>query len=90
MKNYEAALEKRYPAAMKVYRLFMDGMKDFFKDMMSLLKIKANIASEGGMETLTRKEMELNYQMPRDMFKIAPVLILSVIPFGHYVVFPIA
>lgn len=89
VKNYDQVLEKRYPTAMKVYRVFMDGVKDFFRDMKGLLKVK-KIIKDSGLESLTRKELELNYQMPREMFKIAPVLLLSVVPFGHYVVFPIA
>lgn len=91
LQNYEKVLEKRFPAAMKVYRVFMDGVKDFFKDLKALMKIKKVIAlAPNGLEALTRKELELNYQMPRDMRKVAPVLLLSAIPFGHYVVFPLA
>lgn len=91
LENYHKVLEKRFPTAMKVYHVFMDGVKDFFKDMKALMKIKKLITmSSNGLGDLTRKELELNYQMPRDMFKVAPVLVLSAIPFGHYVIFPLA
>lgn len=91
LQNYEKVLEKRFPAAMRVYRVFMDGVKDFFKDVKALLRIKKIIAlSPNGWDALTRRELELNYQMPRDMLKVAPVLLLSAIPFGHYVIFPLA
>lgn len=91
VQNYEKVLAKRFPATMRVYRVFMDGVKDFFKDMKAMLKIKTIVAlSPNGLKVLTRRELELNYQMPRDMWKVAPVLLLSAIPFGHYVIFPLA
>lgn len=91
LQNYEKLLEKRFPAAMKVYRVFMDGVKEFFADMKAFLKIRRIMSTRlDGLEVLTRKELELNYQMPRDMWKVAPVLVLSAVPFGHYVIFPLA
>lgn len=91
VKNYDKVLEKKYPAAMKVYRVFIDGVKDFFKDLITLFKTNKIVANSiNGLGALTRKELELYYQMPRDMRKVAPVLLLSAIPFGHYVVFPLA
>lgn len=76
---------------MHVYRVFLSGVKDFFGDMKKYLKITriAN-GSTLGMRALTRKELELYYQMPREMMKIAPVLLVSALPFANYVVFPIA
>jgi LETM1-like protein len=43
-----------------------------------------------GTDGLTRHELELHFQMPRDMIRVAPVLVLSALPFANYVVFPMA
>lgn len=36
------------------------------------------------------QNFRLYYQLPKDMMKIAPVLLISTLPFANYVVFPIA
>lgn len=91
VKNYDKVLEKRFPAAMNVYRVFVVGMKDFYADLMKLMKITRIIKkSENGMRALTRKELELYYQMPQDMRRIAPVILISILPFANYVIFPLA
>jgi hypothetical protein len=76
---------------MHVYRVFMVGVKDFYHDMKKYFKISSiKISSDKGMRALTRKEMELYLQMPKDILKVAPVLIISALPFANYVVFPVA
>lgn len=89
--NYDKILEKRFPAAMQVYRVFMMGLKDFYRDMKRFLKV-TRIASNSpeGMRALTRQEIEVYFQIPKDMIKIAPVLLVSALPFANYVVFPLA
>lgn len=91
VQNYDKVLEKRFPAAMQVYRTFVDGVKEFYKDMKRLLKVtKIANQSADGLRALTRSEIECYFQTPKDMFKIAPVLLISALPFANYVVFPIA
>ncbi|KAK4877266.1 hypothetical protein RN001_009772 [Aquatica leii] len=90
-KTYNAFLEKKFPRAMRVYRLFMDGMKDFFKDFKEYIKIVHSLNISGkSLNDLTLKEIELYQQMPKDMRRIAPFLIVSLLPFANYVSFPIA
>lgn len=91
IKNYDEVLEKKFPAAMKVYRVFAVGIKDFYNDMKRFLKITRIVnTSTQGLRALTRRELELYYQMPRDMLRVAPVLMLSALPFANYVIFPVA
>lgn len=91
IKNYDEVLEKKFPAAMKVYRVFAVGIKDFYNDMKRFLKItRISTTSEQGLRSLTRRELELYYQMPKDMLRVAPVLMLSALPFANYVIFPVA
>lgn len=89
--KYESALAKRFPSAMQVYRIFMDGIKYFFKDVKDYLRIVTLLNIKGNrLKDLSRTEIELYYQMPKDMIKVAPVLILSALPFANYVIFPLA
>lgn len=88
--NFDKVLERRFPLAIRVYRMFMDGARDFYLDMKKFLKI-TRIANNSavGLRALTRKELELYYQMPRDMMKVGPVLVASALPFTNYVILPI-
>lgn len=89
--NYDKVLEKNFPQAMQVYRIFMMGVKDFFRDMKSYLKCSKIVNNTTkGLSALTRKEIELYYQMPKDMMRVAPVLLISALPFANYVIFPLA
>ncbi|XP_049541047.1 LETM1 domain-containing protein 1 isoform X2 [Anopheles darlingi] len=91
VKNYDKVLEKKFPSAMHVYRVFLVGVRDFFNDMKKLVKItKIVYTHDNDLRCLTRKEIELYYQMPRDMKKVAPVLLISALPFANYVIFPLA
>lgn len=93
MNYYESMLEKRFPAAMKVYKVFKNGIHTFFLDLKSFVNVRLAVVKlnkEEGFHSLTRREIELYDQMPKDMLKIAPVLLLSALPFANYVVFPIA
>lgn len=91
IKNYDQVLEKNFPGAMRVYRVFMDGVKLFGRDMVKLVKVRSKIAiGEIDYDTMTRHELELCHQMPRDMRKVGPLILISAIPFAHYVTMPIA
>lgn len=87
--NYDKVLEKNFPKAVHIYRVFMIGMKDFYGDMKMYFKVNG-IVNSRGLKGLTRKEMELFNQMPKDMMKVAPVLLIAALPFANYVIFPIA
>ncbi|KAF4517868.1 hypothetical protein B566_EDAN001822 [Ephemera danica] len=87
--GFEKTLETKFPSAIHVYRVFSVGIRDFYKDIKHFIRV-ARIASSQDFKELTRKEIELYHQMPRDMLKVAPVLLISALPFANYVVFPIA
>lgn len=90
VKNYDKVLEKNFPSAMKVYRVFFDGVKEFFLDMKRFLKVARIVnASSKGLKSLNRQELELYMQMPRDMMKVAPALIFSSLPMVGYAIFPL-
>lgn len=91
VKNYENVLGKKFPGAMKVYRVFMDGVKLFYRDMIDHFKIRKRLVlNETDMQTMTRQELELIYKMPNYLRKMGPLLLVSAIPMAHYVTMPIA
>lgn len=91
VKNYDKVLEKKFPGAMKVYRVFMDGVKFFGRDMMDYVKIRAKMLMHNkDMSEFSRRELELYYQMPNDIRKVWPILVVSSIPMAHYITMPIA
>lgn len=76
---------------MNVYRTFVIGMKDLYKDMKQYVKVyKIVNTSTLHLRALTRKELELYHQLPKDMKKVAPVFLISALPFANYVIFPVA
>ncbi|KAG7313457.1 hypothetical protein JYU34_000582 [Plutella xylostella] len=90
LSNYAKVLEQRFPSAMKMYRVFSVGIKDFYKDLKTYLSLRIRLARDQGFQNMSRQELELYVKMPGDMLRIAPVLILSAIPFGNYIIFPLA
>lgn len=89
--NFFQVLEKRFPSAMHIYRVFSVGVKDFYGDMKRYVKIYNIVnSSTKGFAALTRQEMELYQQMPKDIMRIGPVLLVATLPFANYVVFPLA
>lgn len=91
IKNYDKVLEKKFPGAMRVYRVFMDGVKLFGRDMMDFVKIRSKmLIGDKDVDTLTLRELELYYQLPNDMRKVGPIIMISAIPFAHYVTMPVA
>lgn len=89
VQGFEKTLDNKFPSAMHVYRVFIVGIKEFYKDIKHFVRV-ARIANSQGFKTLARKDIELYYQMPKDMIRVAPVLLISALPFANYVIFPLA
>ncbi|XP_073974983.1 LETM1 domain-containing protein 1 [Rhodnius prolixus] len=91
IKNYEVQLEKTFPSAIRIYRVFKIGVQDLYKDIKLFLGIIKKLnANKRNLECLTRKELEIYFQMPKDMYRVAPVLLISALPFANYIIFPLA
>ncbi|KAK3912772.1 LETM1 domain-containing protein 1 [Frankliniella fusca] len=89
--SYVKILDRKFPAAMHVYRIFMVGTKELLRDIKEYFRLVSNIKwNDQVLRQLTRKELELYQSMPKDMLKIFPFLILSSLPFANYVMFPVA
>ncbi|KAJ8974215.1 hypothetical protein NQ317_018138, partial [Molorchus minor] len=93
LRNYDKVLERSFPGAMRVYRVFADGIRDFMRDTKEYFKIIRILNTPGlgnKFDKLLRREIELYIDMPKDMRKVAPVLLISALPFANYVIFPMA
>ncbi|XP_065574834.1 LETM1 domain-containing protein 1-like [Artemia franciscana] len=90
--KYEEILQKKFPKAMKVYRVFSVGFKDFYGDVKEFARVArlARLSENGSLQHLTRKEIEIYDKIPRDILKVSPVLLLTPLPFTNYLVFPLA
>jgi len=87
IKNYDKVLESKFPRAMHVYRVFAVGIQDFYREMKEFVSIRRG---GGAVQTLERKQLDIFYRMPREMKKVAPVLLISALPLANYIVFPLA
>lgn len=87
-------LETRFPKAMKVYRVFSVGVKDFYQDSKDFVRVKglARAARKHGLgiNSLSYKDLDTFYRVPREMFRVAPVLIIGALPLAQYLIFPLA
>lgn len=73
-----------------MYRLFMSGVKDFYADLKQFVSVVRILHSaENGFKNLTRREIELYHQMPKDIMKVAPILLIAALPFTNYIVLPL-
>ncbi|CAB3389104.1 Hypothetical predicted protein [Cloeon dipterum] len=89
VRRFEHTLEENFPSAMHVYRVFVVGIKDFYEDLKHFIRV-ARWINRNGRDGLARNELELHFQMPKDMVRVAPVLLISALPFANYVIFPLA
>lgn len=89
LENYTKLLENRFPAAMRMYKVFSVGIREFYTDLKKYILLRIKI-SRSGFTNMTRQDIELYQKMPSDMIRILPVLIISAIPFGNYFIFPLA
>ncbi|XP_063239998.1 LETM1 domain-containing protein 1 isoform X2 [Bacillus rossius redtenbacheri] len=88
--KYQAHLERQFPSVYHVYRIFMAGMRDFYADVKTYLRIASELNLTGrGLRDLSHAEMRVYHQMPKDMVKVAPVLFLSALPFTNYIILPL-
>lgn len=91
IKNYDKHLEKHFPRVMKVYRGFMDGVRAFIVDTREYFRIIRFLNKNNyDFSKLHRRQLELYNLMPRDMYRVAPVLIISSLPLGPYIIIPLA
>lgn len=90
VQGYELILEKNFPRAFKVYQIFSIGIKEFYQDIKLFASVVVQLRQGKIFQQLTRREIEKYHAMPGEILRVAPVLLISALPFANYVIFPIA
>lgn len=90
VKGYEVILQNKFPSAFKVYQVFSVGTKELYRDIKEYMRISHDLSYGKSVNSLTRKELEIYFQIPKDMKRVVPVLLISTLPFANYIVFPLA
>lgn len=89
--EYNKILETKFPGAMKVYRVFTVGLKDFTRDLTDYVKVtRKTLSTNNGVRDLSTTELDVYYRMPKEIWRVAPTLLISALPFMNYVMFPLA
>ncbi|KAG0696223.1 LETM1 domain-containing protein 1 [Chionoecetes opilio] len=88
--KFQESLKNEMPDTFRMFSIFTVGLKDFIIDFKELIKILAFLSLPGStLSSLNRQELEVYHRMPGDMVRVFPVLVLSSLPFGQNVAFPI-
>lgn len=89
VRGYERILETKFPSAFRIYQVFSVGTKDLYGDIKEYIRISSSLRNKISVRDLRRKELETYFQVPKDLLKVGPVLILAALPFANYVILPV-
>ncbi|KAK3858656.1 hypothetical protein Pcinc_035162 [Petrolisthes cinctipes] len=90
LKKFQESLKQEMPDTFKMFHIFTVGVKEFVIDFKDFIKVLMIMSLPGSsLKSLSHYEMLLYYQMPGDMLRVFPVLLLSSVPFGQNIAFPI-
>ncbi|XP_071537419.1 LETM1 domain-containing protein 1 isoform X2 [Panulirus ornatus] len=90
LKRFQVSLENEMPDTFNMFRIFTVGLKEFIIDFKDFIKLLVQLSLPGcTLRTVSHRELELYYHMPGDMIRVFPVLLMSSVPFGQNIAFPI-
>lgn len=89
VQGYEKILETKFPSAFKIYQIFSVGTKALYTDIKEYIRISSSLSEGKSVRDLQRKELEIYFQVPKDLMKVAPILLLAALPFANYVILPV-
>ncbi|XP_054167967.1 LETM1 domain-containing protein 1-like [Oppia nitens] len=90
IESYEKILEKRFPKTFKIYRVFTIGTKDFYNDSIEYIRISRELLGGKEVHEFNYNELIVYKYMPKYMARVGPVLMVTVLPFTNYLIFPLA
>lgn len=93
--NYGQVLKTAFPDRfVKTYRIFSSGTKQLTRDLKTYYNVKDTLVNSIDINkahgSLTRSDYEVRLSLPKDAMRVAPVLLISALPFAQNVVFPLA
>jgi hypothetical protein len=89
IEGYEDVL-KKFPRVYRVYQVFSIGTKEILKDFVEYMRISKELTFGRSARSLSFKELVIYYETPKSLWKVSPTLLISVLPFANYVIFPLA
>ncbi|KAK8774036.1 hypothetical protein V5799_011430 [Amblyomma americanum] len=88
LEGYDKIL-KKFPVAYRLHQVFLVGTRDLYQDVRNYMKISQDLRAGKSVRELSRKELELYYQVPRDILKVAPTLLVISLPGTNFFMFPL-
>ncbi|XP_046561189.1 LETM1 domain-containing protein 1-like [Haliotis rubra] len=79
-------LERRYPKVFEIYRTFRSGSSTFVSETKDYYNVTTELWGGRTLGTFSRHQLEVYKQIPRDLFRIAPILLISVLPWGGAII----
>ncbi|XP_063586237.1 LETM1 domain-containing protein 1-like [Penaeus indicus] len=90
LNRFHQSLENEMPDTFNMFRIFSVGLKQFLIDFKDFMMVLVYLSIPGStLRNCTRRELELYYNMPRDMIRVFPIIALSSLPLGQNLAFPI-
>ncbi|XP_050690452.1 uncharacterized protein LOC126982456 [Eriocheir sinensis] len=90
LQRFQDSLRNEMPDTFKMFSIFTVGLKEFIIDFKDLVTILIQLSLPGfTLASLSRRELEVYYHMPGEMVRVFPIILLSSLPFGQNVAFPI-
>lgn len=74
----------------KIFLLDISGTRDLYLDFVQYMKVSKDLALGKNVKNLTYKELMNYYEVPKALSRVAPTLLISILPFANYIVFPLA
>lgn len=69
---------------------FVTGTRDLYKDFKQLTKLSIDLKLGRPVSDLTFTELLIYYQTPKDLIRVSPTILISILPFANYLIFPLA
>jgi len=89
LKSYGDVLKKAFPDTLvKTYRVFSNGSSSLLRDMKIYRRV--NSLELTSTTSVSRSDLEVYTNLPRELVRVAPVLLVSALPFAQNIVFPLA
>ncbi|CAN8003536.1 unnamed protein product [Ixodes pacificus] len=88
LEGYDMIL-KKFPVAYRLHQVFLIGTRDLYQDIREYMRISQELRYGKSVRELSRKELELYFQIPRDIIKVAPVLFVIALPATNFFMFPL-
>uniref|UniRef100_T1JM96 Letm1 RBD domain-containing protein n=1 Tax=Strigamia maritima TaxID=126957 RepID=T1JM96_STRMM len=63
--------------------------QNFFKDSREYLRIRKEVNQGTKITDLRSREIEIYYEMPKELIRVLPIIVVATLPFTNYFIFPL-